>query len=106
MHLGLFKKAFVNLYLANTDASLANTDASNETLSEAIVPYIESLNAGWVGTGNGIWTPENPTKSYSDVYSVLGGHKYFLTLGETVGTRYVLLCRCFYCFLCCFGNSR
>ena len=81
MHLGLFKKAFVNLYFANTDSS-------NETLSEALTPYIENLNSGWVGTGNGVWTPENPTKSYSDVYSVLGGHKYFLTLGETVGTRF------------------
>lgn len=81
MHLGLFKKAFVNVYLANTESS-------NETLSEAIVPYIENLNAGWVGTGNGVWTPENPTNSYSDIYSVLGGHKYFLTLGETVGTRF------------------
>ena len=81
MHLGLFKKAFVNLYFANTDSS-------NETLSEALTPYIENLNSGWVGTGNGVWTPENPTKSYSDVYYVLGGHKYFLSLGETVGTRF------------------
>ena len=67
---------------------MQDTSSISETLSEAIQPYIEDFNCGWVGTGNGVWTYENPTKSYSDIYTVLGGHKYFLSLGSTVGTRF------------------
>ena len=53
----------------------------------ALEPYIEELNCGWVGAGNGVWTPENPTKTFADVYEVKGGHMYFFTFGANVGTR-------------------
>ena len=53
----------------------------------ALEPYIEELNCGWVGPGNGIWTYENPTKTFADVYEVKSGHNYFLTFGANVGTR-------------------
>lgn len=70
----MFKQAFVNLYLQINDPPLT--------------PYIMDFNCGWVGTGNGVWTYENPTDSYSDIYQVLAGHPYFLTLGDSVGTRF------------------
>ena len=47
-----------------------------------------TLNCGWVGQGDGIWTPESPTQAYADMYEVKGGHNYFLTLGANVGTRF------------------
>ena len=53
----------------------------------ALEPYIEDMNCGWVGAGNGIWTPENPTQTYADMYEVKSGHAYFLTLGANIGTR-------------------
>ncbi len=77
----LVKKAYVNAYMQDTASG-------NETLTEAIEPYIENLQSGWVGTGNGVWTPETPALCYSDMYEVVGEQKYFLTLGDTVGTRF------------------
>ena len=53
----------------------------------ALEPYIEELNCGWVGAANGLWTYENPTNTYVDIYTVQGGHSYFLTFGANVGTR-------------------
>ena len=55
---------------------------------DPIPPYIEDFNCGWVGTGNGVWTYEKPTKSFSDIYSLQAGIQYWLTLGDTVGTRF------------------
>lgn len=81
MALALLKKTYVVAYLQDTNSS-------EVILSDVIAPYIEDYNVGWVGTGNGVWTYESPTQSYSDIYSVQGGHKYYLTLGETVGTRF------------------
>ena len=53
----------------------------------ALEAYVEEFNCGWVGPGNGIWTPENPTKTYVDIYKIKGEHKYFFTFGLNVGTR-------------------
>lgn len=36
----------------------------------AIEPYVYDLNCGWVGPGNGVWTYENPTNTYVDMYEV------------------------------------
>lgn len=54
----------------------------------ALEPCIEELNCGWVGPGDGVWTPENPTQTYVDIYEVQSGHQYFLTLGANVGARF------------------
>ena len=59
-----------------------------EETPEAITPYIFDLNYGWIGVKDGLWTPERPTKCYLDVYEVEAGTRYYLTLGETVGTRF------------------
>lgn len=53
----------------------------------AIEPYVYDLNCGWVGPGNGVWTYENPTNTYVDMYEVTEGHSYFFTWGATTGTR-------------------
>lgn len=82
MSIYLAKVAYINLYLQKY------IYIDEPTTNPPLLPYIEDLNCGWVGTGNGVWTYENPTNSYSDIYQVLKGHKYFLTLGDTVGTRF------------------
>ena len=81
MAIELVKKNYLIAYVQDSNSS-------EVVLSEALTPYIEDFNCGWVGTGNGVWTYEKPTQSYSDVYSVQGGHKYYLTLGSDVGTRF------------------
>lgn len=69
-------------------AHKADGEAITGTLkTAALEPYIEELNCGWVGPGNGVWTPENPTQTYADVYEVRGGHAYFLVWGANTGTR-------------------
>ena len=85
MSVSLIKVAYINLYIQISDLALTLDDPTN---TQPLTPYIFDLNCGWVGTGNGVWTYENPTKSYSDIYQVLAGHKYFLSLGDTVGTRF------------------
>ena len=34
------------------------------------------------------WTPEDTTNNYSDLYAIEQDHKYYLKLGNTVGTRF------------------
>ena len=85
MSVYMLKVAYINLYLQYSDA---DDTLDDPTTTPPLTPYIFDLNCGWVGTGNGVWTYENPTKSFSDIYRVLGGHTYFLTLGDTVGTRF------------------
>ena len=70
-------------YTAHTADGATITGTLNTAALEPTV-----LNCGWVGTGNGLWTYENPTQCYSDMYEVYEGHKYLLTLGATVGTRF------------------
>ena len=52
----------------------------------ALVPYITELNCGYVNGAT--WTYENPTQTYVDMYEVLSDHRYFLTLGANVGSRF------------------
>ena len=65
----------------------ANGEVITGTLKTAAMKA-RTLNCGWIGKGDGYWTPESPTESYADMYEVIGGHRYFLTLGENVGTRF------------------
>ena len=68
--------------------------ADGETVAETVTvscaypknPYLFDLNTGWIN--NGVWTYENPTQTYADVYQVQTGHKYLLAFGEDVGTRF------------------
>lgn len=50
-----------------------------------IDPVIFDLNRGYVTSGR--WVHEYPTLCYLDVYQVVGGHRYYITFGNTVGTR-------------------
>ena len=49
-------------------------------------PYVFDQNSGYVD--NGVWKYELPTNTYIDIYEVSAGHKYLLTLGSTVGSRF------------------
>ena len=67
----------------------ANGEAITGTLkTSSLEPYILDLENGWIGKGDGLWTPQAPNGAYSDVYEVQGGHSYFLTLGAAAGTRF------------------
>ena len=57
--------------------------------ADALKPYREDLNSGTITTG--AWNPENPTNTYADEYQVVANHRYFLTLGGTVGNRFRVL---------------
>ena len=43
-------------------------------------------NIGYVNSGS--WIYENPTNTYSDIYTVKGNEFYLISLGATVGTRF------------------
>lgn len=49
-------------------------------------PYRYDMNGGYVS--NGVWYPDEFSTTYVDVYKVKGGHQYFVTLGQNVGTRF------------------
>lgn len=49
-------------------------------------PYVFDQKSGYVA--NGVWKYENPTNTYIDIYTVTAGHKYLLTLGSSVGSRF------------------
>jgi hypothetical protein len=65
----------------------ADGEAITGTLNTASLEC-KTLRCGWVGRGNGIWTYENPTDALADMYHVVAGHEYWLTLGANVGTRF------------------
>lgn len=50
------------------------------------VPLEYDYNIGYVS--NGTWTYENPTRTYTDIYRVQSGHRYYISLGSTVGSRF------------------
>lgn len=51
-----------------------------------LVPIEYDYNIGYIA--NGTWKYENPTKTYTDFYEVIEGHRYFITLGAEVGSRF------------------
>ncbi len=51
-----------------------------------LTPYFFDLSGGYVQYG--IWTIGSDTVCYSDVYQVLGGRIYYISLGSEVGTRF------------------
>lgn len=64
-----------------TGAQIVGTNECNP-----LVPYEYDYNIGYID--NGTWKYENPTNTYTDLYEVEGGHSYFLSLGENVGSRF------------------
>ena len=51
-----------------------------------IKPHFFDLSGGYVQ--NGVWTIGSDTVCYSDVYRVTASQKYFISLGDVVGTRF------------------
>ena len=64
------------------------TQTTYATISCAppLEPYVYDQNSGYIDSG--IWKVENPTNTYIDIYQVQAGHKYWLTLGAKVGSRF------------------
>ncbi len=68
-------------------AHKADGELITGTLNTAAVePYVEEFRKGWVGSG--VWSYQNPTDTLVDIYWVIAGHEYWLTLGANVGTRF------------------
>lgn len=66
---------------------LANgTQATGSMTYCPIKPIEYDYNIGYISAGT--WTYENPTRTYTDIYEVKSGHRYFITLGANVGTRF------------------
>ena len=51
-----------------------------------IAPYAYDIDTGYVNAG--VWTLGGDTVNYSDVYRVQAGHRYLISLGSVVGTRF------------------
>ena len=67
----------------------AFTDETNKALiscAPPLVPYVYDYASGYVYRGK--WTYQNSLKDHTDIYKVVAGHTYFLTLGKTVGTSF------------------
>ncbi len=69
---------------------VAHDSQGNEIVGTLVTLYIEPYEydyiPGYVATGK--WTYENSTNNRTDAYNVRANHRYFLGLGETVGTRF------------------
>ena len=52
----------------------------------ALEVYSRDLENGYVSSGT--WVYDESTDALTDVYTVLAGHSYFITLGATVGSRF------------------
>ena len=49
-------------------------------------PLVYDYNIGYIAAG--VWIYENPTNTYIDIYEVLEGCNYHISLGNNVGTRF------------------
>ena len=68
-------------------ANAADGSVITGTLATApLEPYIAELNQGYVDQDT--WKYENPTGTYVDMYEVKADHRYFISLGANVGTRF------------------
>lgn len=68
-------------------AHAADGSVITGTLATApLEPYIAELNQGYVDQDT--WKYENPTGTYVDMYEVKADHRYFISLGANVGTRF------------------
>lgn len=62
------------------------TQATGSMMSCPLEPIEYDYNIGYISGGS--WVYENPTRTYTDIYEVVSGHRYFITLGANVGTRF------------------
>jgi hypothetical protein len=51
-----------------------------------MAPYAYDIDTGYVNAG--VWTLGGDTVNYSDVYRVQAGHRYLISMGSVVGTRF------------------
>lgn len=51
-----------------------------------LTPIHYDWNIGYIQQGT--WVYENPTNTYIDIYEAKAGHRYFITLGGTKGSRF------------------
>lgn len=51
-----------------------------------LTPSEYDLRIGYID--GAVWIPQDPTNTLVDVYEVWNGHCYFITLGNTVGSRF------------------
>ena len=56
------------------------------TCAPPLEPYVYDYAKGYVDAG--VWKYQNPTNTRVDIYRVLNGHTYWVTLGKTVGSRF------------------
>ncbi len=57
------------------------------TLSSAPIGILHyDYNIGYISSGS--WIYENPTRTYTDIYEAVSGHRYLITLGGSVGSRF------------------
>lgn len=61
-------------------------DIITGTANTQEVPIEYDYNIGYIT--NGSWVYENPTRTYTDFYRVKSGHRYYISLGATVGSRF------------------
>ena len=66
-------------------------DASGQTIVGTLKtipldPIEYDYNIGYIT--NGAWVYENPTRTYTDFYNAISGHRYIISLGGNVGSRF------------------
>lgn len=66
-------------------------DASGEQITGTLKtvpldPIEYDYNIGYIT--NGAWVYEKPTQTYTDFYNAISGHRYIISLGANVGSRF------------------
>ena len=66
-------------------------DASGELIvgtlkTVPLDPLEYDYNIGYIT--NGAWVYENPTRTYTDFYTAIADHRYIISLGANVGSRF------------------
>ena len=65
-------------------------DASGATITGTAAvpldPIMFDMKYGYIASGT--WKYEDPTNTYTDIYEIVTGHTYLITLGGNVGSRF------------------
>ena len=78
-----FKSALAIIRVSGDDcfnivSKCFSKDLTNITKRTSFVGYIT----------NGAWVYEKPTQTYTDFYNAIAGHRYIISLGANVGSRF------------------